>query len=86
MKTETIHRGTHTVTEFRPVAKNSMTKPLIKKQFYKGRGKERIRMYLTECGRTFLADVFDKIFNQGIKLSMKPKNFKPNSIDPRVIY
>lgn len=86
MRTEKFIRGSNTITEFRPEAKNSMVKPEVKKQFFQGRGASRVRMYKTKDGRTFLADKFDQTFNQGIQLKMKPKNFKAYSIDPRVIY
>lgn len=86
MRTEKIIRGTNTVIEYRPQAKNSMVKPNIKKQFYVGKGKDRVRMYKTTDGRDFIADTFDRTFNQGVTLKMKPKNFKAYSIDPRVIY
>jgi hypothetical protein len=86
MRTVKIIRGTNTIIEYRPEAKNSMVKPGIKKEFFQGRGKERTRMYETVDGRTFHADKFDLTFNQQVQFKMKPKNFKASSIDPRVIY
>lgn len=86
MRTETIVRGAHTITEYRPQAKNSMVKPSILKQFFQGRGAQRTRMYKTTDGRTFIADTFDRIFKPAITLTIKPKHFKAKSLDSRVIY
>jgi hypothetical protein len=82
MKEVVHHRGTNTTRDF-SANKVSFTKPEIKKEYF---DKDGQRMYKTVDGRTFIADVFDKTFNQGIKLKMKPKNFKAKSIDPRMIY
>lgn len=86
MKEERIFRGSGSSgysTEYRPERKNTIIKPSIKRTFF---DKDKVRMYKTTDGRTFIADVFDRIFNTAIRLNIKPKNFKPNSIDPRVIY
>lgn len=81
METITTIRGSKGITDFR-ASRASMVKPTIKKE-YKQDG---VRMYKTVDGRTFIADVFDQNFNQGIKLKMKPKHFKAKSLDSRVIY
>lgn len=71
--TSPAHRtfGVTTYQAERPV----LTQPVITKQYFEGKGKDRVRMYEGENGRTFVADAFDRMFKvvPGI---VKAKHYK----------
>ena len=69
------HEQNHATIDFRPEVKN-MPAPTVKTEFFED-GK---RMYVTNCGRTFIADVFDKNFKVR-RTALMPKNFKGENAD-----
>lgn len=69
------HELNHATIDFRPEVKKTQA-PTVKNEFFED-GK---RMYLTKCGRIFIADVFDKNFKV-TKTQMMPKNFKGENAD-----
>ena len=69
------HEQNHATIDFRPEVKNTVA-PTVKKEFFED-GK---RMYITKCGRTFIADVFDRNFKT-TRTPLMPKNFKGENAD-----
>jgi hypothetical protein len=79
MKTIIIPQKGRTLTEYHP-KRVGMVKPTIKREFYQGKGVDRLRLYLTTDGRTFMADMFDRTFNVAVKITIKPRFYKSKSL------
>lgn len=80
----THHNKNQGVTDYHP-ERPFMVAPKILKQFFTGKGKNKVRMYRTTDNRNFVADRFDFMFLPAIVLTVKHKHFKSTSIDARVI-
>lgn len=51
-------------------------KPVIKREYHKGTGANRTRYYETVCGRSFVADTYDRIFVPAHAPKVKGRYFK----------
>jgi hypothetical protein len=79
MNTIILTQKGRTLKEYHP-HRPGMVKPTIEKEFYQGKGMDRLRLYLTTDGRTFMADIFDRIFNVAVKVTIKSKYYKSKSL------
>jgi hypothetical protein len=73
IKTKSQHQ-TYGVTQYhaeRPV----LTQPVITKEYFEGKGKDKVRMYKGENGRVFIAEAFDRMFKV-IPGNVRAKHFK----------